>query len=272
MVSEELSRSRDLPTVTVSRSQARELRAANISVHFEGLKAVDDVSLSLDRGEIVGLIGPNGAGKTTLVNALSGFQMPTAGTVFLDGVDVTGFAPERLAGMGLTRTFQAVRPFGDLTTFENVEAAALSFVRSRREARKLVWTLLDWVELGDKAHLTASSLPYGEERKLGLVRSLATGPSFLLLDEPAAGLNEAESQQLASVIRRIRTKFGCGILVIEHDVPLIMDLCERIHVLDHGRTISEGSPAEIRADRLVIEAYLGTGRTSRDVEHGADSH
>ncbi len=252
-----------------SRQQATQLRATNVSVHFEGLRAVDDVSLSLGRGEIVGLIGPNGAGKTTLVNALSGFQRPTSGMVFVDATNVTGFAPEKLAGMGLTRTFQAVRPFGDLTTFENVESAALSFLSSRREAQNLVWKLLDWVHLADKAHLKASSLPYGEERKLGLVRSLATGPSFLLLDEPAAGLNEVESQQLATVIRRIRSEFGCGILVIEHDVPLIMELCERIHVLDHGKTISEGSPSEVRADRGVIEAYLGTVKSTMQVKNGA---
>jgi branched-chain amino acid transport system ATP-binding protein len=241
-------------------------------VHFEGLRAVDDVDLTINRGEILGLIGPNGAGKTTLVNALSGFQRLDSGNVSLDETDVTGFTPERLSSMGLSRTFQAVRPFSDLTAFENVESAALSVLPSRREARELVWKLLDWVDLADKAHFIASSLPYGEERKLGLIRTLATEPSFLLLDEPAAGLNELESQQLVVVIRRIRSEFDCGILVIEHDVPLIMDLCERVQVLDHGKTIREGSPAEVRADRGVIEAYLGTGATTKQINDRADRH
>ena len=160
--------------------------------------------------------------------------------------------------MGLTRTFQSVRSFGDLTAFENVEAAALSVHSSRNEARRLVWKLFDWVDLVDRAHRTAASLPYGDERKLGLIRALATSPSFLLLDEPAAGLNEAETNQLQAAIRRVRDEFGCGILVIEHDVPLIMQLCERIQVLDHGKTISEGSPSQVQADRAVMEAYLGT--------------
>jgi branched-chain amino acid transport system ATP-binding protein len=247
-----------------------ELHADKVSVHFEGVRAVDEVDLVLRRGDILGLIGPNGAGKTTLVNALTGFQRPTAGRVSLDDVDVTGLAPDRLAGMGLTRTFQSVRSFGDLTAFENVEAAALSVHSSRNEARRFVWKLFDWVDLVDRAHRTAASLPYGDERKLGLIRALATGPSFLLLDEPAAGLNEAETTQLQAAIRRVRDEFGCGILVIEHDVPLIMELCERIQVLDHGKTISEGSPAQVQADRAVMEAYLGTtdgaGKAS-DAQH-----
>ena len=235
-------------------------------MHFEGVRAVDDVDLVLRRGEILGLIGPNGAGKTTLVNALTGFQRPTAGKVTLDDVDVTGLAPDRLAGLGLTRTFQSVRSFNDLTAFENVEAAALSVHSSREEARRLVWKLFDWVDLADRAHHLAGSLPYGDERRLGLIRALATGPSFLLLDEPAAGLNEVETNQLQAAIRRVRNEFGCGILVIEHDVPLIMQLCERIQVLDHGKTISEGSPTEIQADRAVIEAYLGSTRGAEEAD------
>jgi branched-chain amino acid transport system ATP-binding protein len=235
-----------------------EMRAEKISVHFEGVKAVDGVDLILRRGEIFGLIGPNGAGKTTLVNALSGFQRPTAGRAFLGDQDVTGLAPNKLGQMGLTRTFQSVRLFGDLTAFENVEAGAVNVGISRQEARDLVWKLLARVQLTDKADQRAASLPYGDERKLGLIRALATNPSFLLLDEPAAGLNEEESDQLILAIAGIRDDFGCGVLVIEHDMRLIMRLCERIQVLDYGKTISEGTPMEVRADPAVIEAYLGS--------------
>jgi ABC-type branched-subunit amino acid transport system ATPase component len=241
------------------RTTANVLRADGVCVHFEGVKAVDEVHLVLHHGEILGLIGPNGAGKTTLVNAISGFQRPSAGQVLLDTTDITGLAPDRLAGMGLIRTFQAVRAFGELSVFENVEAATLSVVRRRSSAETLVWELLRWVGLADRADHLASSLPYGDERRLGLIRALAMQPTFLLLDEPAAGLNESESHELMHVIGRIRAEHGCGILVIEHDVPLIMQVCDRVQVLNYGRTISEGTPLQVQADRAVIEAYLGTG-------------
>ena len=218
---------------------------------------MDGVDLTLRRGELLGLIGPNGAGKTTLVNALTGYQPPTAGQVFLGELDVTGWVPERLGPMGLARTFQAVRLFDDLTALENVELGALGVGMPRREARRQAWELLDRMQIADKAHQTAASLPYGDERKLGFLRALSTKPTFLLLDEPAAGLNEVESDELMLAIRNIRDDFGCGILVIEHDMRLIFRLCERIHVLDYGKTISEGTPAEIQADAEVIAAYLG---------------
>jgi branched-chain amino acid transport system ATP-binding protein len=244
--------------VTTGVDERAVLRAASVSVRFEGVHAVDEVDLELRAGAILGLIGPNGAGKTTLVNALSGFQRPTGGRVLLGSSDVTGTAPHRLARLGLTRTFQAVRAFGDMTVFENVESAALSVFRRRAAAEPLVWELLEWVGLAGRPDQLASSLPYGDERRLGLIRALATRPTFLLLDEPAAGLNELESHQLMAVIGRIRDEYGCGILVIEHDVPLIMRVCDRVQVLDYGRTISEGTPLEIQNDRAVIEAYLGT--------------
>jgi branched-chain amino acid transport system ATP-binding protein len=226
-------------------------------VHFEGVKAVDGVDLELRQGELVGLIGPNGAGKTTLVNALTGFERPTSGRVVLGGRDITGFAPHRLGPLGIARTFQSVRLFGNLTALENVELGALGVGASRRDARETAWALLERIGIAAKAHLRASALPYGDERRLGFVRALATRPAFLLLDEPAAGLNEAESDALMLAIGQIRDDFGCGLLVIEHDMRLIMRLSERIQVLDYGKTICVGTPAEVQADPAVITAYLG---------------
>lgn len=247
-----------------SELRAEELRSTGLCVHFGGVKAVDGVELVLRRGEIVGLIGPNGAGKTTLVNALTGFQKPTAGSVHLDDLDVTGWAPERLGRAGVSRTFQAVRLFGNLTAFENVELGALGVVASRRKARQRAWKLIRRMSLDEQAHRKASALPYGDERRLGFLRALASGPSFLLLDEPAAGLNESESDELMLAISQIRDEFECGVLVIEHDMRMIMRLCERIQVLDYGKTISTGSPAEVQANEAVIEAYLGIrGRRAR---------
>jgi branched-chain amino acid transport system ATP-binding protein len=226
-------------------------------VHFEGLAALDDVDLTLDRGEILGLIGPNGAGKTTLVNVLSGFQRPSRGTVGLDRRFVTKLPPDRRAARGIARTFQSVRIFGGLSALENVESGAVGVGLGRRAARKLAWELLDFVDLAEVAHRRASELPHGHERRLGVLRALATRPSFLLLDEPAAGLDESESDELVIAIGRIRDHFECGVLVIEHDMRLIMGVCERIQVLDYGKVISVGTPEEVRRDESVITAYLG---------------
>ena len=237
-----------------------EVRAEDIRVHFVGVKAVDGVDLQLRAGEILGLIGPNGAGKTTLVNALTGFQKPTGGRVFLDDVEITGWAPQKIGRRGLGRTFQGVRVFRELTAFENVELGALGVGASRKEARTRATELLERMHLGDRAERKAGTLAYGDERRVGLLRVLAMLPAFLMLDEPAAGMNEIESDELMGAIAEIRDEFGCGVLVIEHDMRVIMGLCERIQVLDYGKTISLGTPAEVQSDPAVITAYLGTKR------------
>lgn len=236
------------------------LECRDLNVHFEGVKAVDGVDLELRSGEILGLIGPNGAGKTTLVNTLTGFQRPTAGSVHLDGADVTGWPPDRLARIGLARTFQAVRLFAGLTVFENVELGALGVGMSRREAQRWAWELLERLDLTAMADASASGVPHGMERRLALVRALATRPRFLLLDEPAAGLNEAEGDALVAALAGIRDDFACGLMVIEHDMRVIMRLCERIQVLDYGKTISIGTAQEVQKDPAVLAAYLGSER------------
>jgi branched-chain amino acid transport system ATP-binding protein len=246
---------------SVRPAEGRVLAALGVSVQFDGLTAVEDVTLELHSGEIVGLIGPNGAGKTTLLNVLTGFQRPTTGEVFLDGEAVTSWSSARRARSGLVRTFQGARLFGDLTVSENVEAAVVSCTGlSRRAAQVRVADLLEYMELGDAGPMLASSLPHGGERRLGVARALATHPRFLLLDEPAAGLSEQEGREFGSALRRIQGELDLGLLVVEHDIALILDLCTRIHVLDHGRTIADERPDEIRANQYVREAYLGIGR------------
>jgi branched-chain amino acid transport system ATP-binding protein len=249
---------RALPVRRPDVSADGRVQATEIKVHFEGVRAVDGVDLTLARTEILGLIGPNGAGKTTLVNALSGFQQTTAGRVAIGGVDVTGWPPHRLARRGLSRTFQNIRLFPFLSVRENVEASAVATGMRRREASRWTAELLGRFSLADKAEMDARALPYGDERRLGIARALATRPRFLLLDEPAAGLNEAESVELGRSLREIHESFGCGLLVIEHDMHVIMTLCDRVHVLDYGKTIAIGTPAEIRRDPAVLAAYLGT--------------
>jgi branched-chain amino acid transport system ATP-binding protein len=242
------------------------LEARGVSVQFEGLRAVADVDLSLDTGEVLGLIGPNGAGKTTLVNVLSGFQKPTAGDVVLGGKTVTRWTPQRLARSGVVRTFQAVRAFRDLSVRENIEIGAVGCGLSRRRAGQLTTKVLDLVGLSPSAHVLARALPHGQERRLGIARALASRPRFLLLDEPAAGLNEVESDELIALLRSIPGGFGCGVLVIEHEMRVIMNVSHRVQVLDYGKTISIGTPEEVRTDPAVLEAYLGSKETPRDAE------
>ena len=233
------------------------LEASGLRVHFEGVKAVDGVDLNLGSNEILGLIGPNGAGKTTLVNALSGFQRPTAGTITLDGTDVTRWAPHRRARGGLARTFQNIRLFPFLTVLENVEAAAVSVGLRHRAALERTWEVLEHMQLVDRSHYRAQALSAGEERRVGIARALAVRPQYLMLDEPAAGLNEVESDELVDALRTLRTGYGCGFLVIEHDMRVIMRLCDRVQVLDYGKTIALGTPAEVQRSEAVLTAYLG---------------
>ena len=234
------------------------LEAHDVSVNFEGLAAVDEVTVSMGRHEIFGLIGPNGAGKTTLVNVLTGFQKPTHGRVVLAGVDVTGMPPHRIGRRGLARTFQAVRLYPDMPVIENLEAAAVGTGLGRREASRRARAILEWMNFSSKAYDHADTLPYGDERRVGIGRALAMAPHFVLLDEPAAGMSDSECDDLMALISRIPGDFGCGVLLIEHNMRVIMGVCDRIHVIDSGRTIGEGTPQEIQANPAVIRAYLGS--------------
>ena len=221
------------------------------------MRALHEVTLELERGEVLGLIGPNGAGKSTLVNVLSGFDRPTVGVVELEGRDITRWPAHRRGRHGLARTFQHSHAFRSLSVRENVEVAALGSGAPPREASRRAGELLDRLGLGAHADAPASALAHGDERRLGVARALATDPRFVLLDEPAAGLPEAEVPAFAAVVRALRDDDAAGVLLIDHNVALIMDVCDRIHVLDQGRTLAEGAPAEIRANLDVTAAYLG---------------
>ena len=247
-----------LDTAAAPSGGEERLEARDVAVHFEGLAAVDGVSFALGRHEILGLIGPNGAGKTTIVNVLTGFQKPARGTIVVDGVDATGWAPHRLGRAGVVRTFQAVRLFRDLPVIENLEASAIGVGLNRGPAARRARDILRWMNFEHRGSARASSLPYGDERRVGIGRALAAAPRFVLLDEPAAGMSDAECDELMALISRIPAEFGCGVLLIEHNMRVIMGVCDRVHVIDSGRTIAEGSPQEIRANPAVIRAYLGS--------------
>jgi branched-chain amino acid transport system ATP-binding protein len=240
-----------------TRRSGASLRAAGVSRSFDGIQALREVTLELHRQEVVGLIGPNGAGKSTLVNVLTGFDFPEHGVVQLEGRDITRWRPHRRGRHGLARTFQHSRSFRSLSVRENVEVAALGVGAAPRAARQRADELLESLHLVAYAGVPAGSLPHGDERRLGVARALATTPRYVLMDEPAAGLPEAEVPAFAEVVRSVRDDHDAGVLLIDHNMALIMDVCDRIHVLDQGRTLAEGSPGEIRANLDVAAAYLG---------------
>jgi branched-chain amino acid transport system ATP-binding protein len=241
------------------------LRASAVSRSFAGVQALRDVSLELNQGEVVGLIGPNGAGKSTLVNVLSGFDRPTSGRVLLEDRDVTRWPAFRRGRRGLARTFQHSHAFRGLSVRENVEVSALGVGASQREAARRARELLALLGLDEYADRPAGSLAHGDERRLGVARALATEPRFVLMDEPAAGLPEAEIPQFATAVSVIRNR-GAGVLLVDHNVALVLEVCERIHVLDQGTTLAEGTPQEIRAHLGVAAAYLGESAEAEDIE------
>ena len=248
------------------------LEVKDLTKNFGGLTAVGDVTMELHEGELVGLIGPNGAGKTTIFNLLTGVYEPSEGTITLAGTLLNGKAPSKIASLGLGRTFQNIRLFKNMTVLENVliglgnhgkaEVFASffrlpAFYKNEESLKTKAIELLKIFDLDGDVDTLAKNLPYGQQRRLEIVRALATEPKILFLDEPAAGMNPQETAELTQLIRKIKEEFNITIMLIEHDMSLVMEVTERIYVLEYGRLIAHGTPAEIRSNKRVIEAYLG---------------
>ncbi len=248
------------------------LETHHLGIDFGGLTAVDDLTLAVGRTEICGLIGPNGAGKTTVFNLLTNVYQPTRGTIMLDGKITAGKTTTQINKMGIARTFQNIRLFSNMSVIDNVKVGlhnsmkenlfssithSLGFRKAEKKANEKALELLDFFHMADLANHEAGSLPYGAQRRLEIVRALATNPGIILLDEPAAGMNPSETAELMENIRKIRDSFQIAIMLIEHDMNLVMNICEGICVLDHGKVIAKGTPDEIKQNPTVIEAYLG---------------
>ncbi len=251
------------------------LEVNHLGIDFGGLTAVDDFSIIVGRTEIAGLIGPNGAGKTTVFNLLTNVYQPTRGSILVDGMGTAGKSTHQVNHMGIARTFQNIRLFSNLSVLDNVKVGLhnsikenmlssvthlFGYTKEEKIAKEKAMELLDFFGMADLAKTPAGSLPYGAQRRLEIARALGTSPKIILLDEPAAGMNPSETAELMENIRRIRDNFGIAVMLIEHDMKLVMNICEGICVLDHGKVIAKGTPDEIKANQKVVEAYLGKSK------------